>query len=144
MKAVKLVVGIAALFLAACAGIQKQTKIEPLPDISIEGVDSDRVAIGDTRLVKDRKGLRVDGRVTEKRHQAGRYRERGHIDLTVMGPDGIMLSTGTVQIGSWSVSSFNASSKFLARLPSDISPGSKVRLRFHSTNITLNASPHEF
>jgi len=142
MKRNGIIIGAAVLFLSACAGFQKRAAGTPVSDILLEPVSADRIALADVKVLRDEKGVYVEGWAVDSNF--GRRRHPGHIDMSLFGPDGEVVTTGTFEVKAWMSTLVGRRFRFESRLPEDLKPGSKVRVRFHDTAKVLRSSPHEF
>ena len=114
-----------ALAVSACA---------PAPDTAaIERVPSKRVAIARTSVRHEGHASVVAGVLRGRRGAA--FPARGHVDATVVAPDGGTLGTARsadVYVPRRRGSGWTSGRPFAVRLPAALPEGGTVRLAFHS------------
>ena len=128
----------ATVLISGCAtpNLDLATETQP-PDkatVLFQRVPSEDVVVSEVRAVRDAEGLTIYGRVQRTPDNCCDP-ARGHVDISIVGPDGVVVDTVSVPYSPRNIPKVRTrSARFTARIPYAIPEDVPLRITYHKNS----------
>lgn len=126
----------ATVLISGCATTNLDLATEtPAPNeatVLFQRVPSEDVVVSEVRAVRDAEGLTIYGRVKRTPDNCCDA-ARGHVDISIVGPDGVVVDTVSVPYSPRNIPKVRSrSAHFTARIPYLIPEDVPLRITYHN------------